>query len=55
VLAGARAWFAGRILDQADWGDHMGFHLEPLDAETPSSGSSLTLRNVKDIDAGHLA
>jgi flavin reductase (DIM6/NTAB) family NADH-FMN oxidoreductase RutF len=55
VLAGARAWFAGRILDRADWGDHVGFLLEPLDTETTSSGSALTFRDVKDIDAGHPA
>lgn len=55
VLAGARAWFAGRVLDRADWGDHVGFLLEPLDAEAASSGSSLTFRDVTDIDAGHPA
>jgi flavin reductase (DIM6/NTAB) family NADH-FMN oxidoreductase RutF len=55
VLAGAKAWFAGRVLDQADWGDHVGFLLEPLDAETTSSDSSLTFQDVKDIDAGHSA
>lgn len=55
VLAGAKAWFAGRVLDQADWGDHVGFLLEPLDAEATSSGSSLTFQDVKDIDAGHSA
>ena len=55
VLTGATAWFAGRVLDRADWGDHVGFLLEPFDAEAPSSGSSLTFRDVKDIDAGHPA
>lgn len=55
VLEGAMAWFAGRILDTTDWGDHMGFLLEPLDTKATSSGSSLTFQDVKDIDAGHSA
>ncbi|KJY28304.1 flavin reductase family protein [Streptomyces sp. NRRL S-495] len=55
VLAGAVAWFAGRVLDRADWGDHVGFLLEPLDTGAASSGRPLTFRDVKDIDAGHPA
>lgn len=55
VLAGVRAWFAGRVLDRADWGDHVGFLLEPLATGATSSGSSLTLGDVSDIDAGHPA
>lgn len=55
VLTGARAWFAGRVLDRADWGDHVGFLLEPLDAGNTSNGRSLTFHDVKDIDAGHPA
>jgi flavin reductase (DIM6/NTAB) family NADH-FMN oxidoreductase RutF len=55
VLAGVSAWFAGRILDHADWGDHVGFLLEPLEAEAASGGSTLTFQDVKDIDAGHPA
>jgi flavin reductase (DIM6/NTAB) family NADH-FMN oxidoreductase RutF len=55
VLAGASAWFAGRVLDRADWGDHVGFLLEPLSVEATSNGSSLTFRDVEDIEAGHPA
>lgn len=55
VLTGAMAWFAGRVLDQVDWGDHVGFLLEPLDTETASNGSPLTFRDAKDTDAGHPA
>ncbi|WP_234371018.1 flavin reductase family protein [Streptomyces sp. XY431] len=55
VLAGAAAWFAGRVLDRADWGDHVGFLLEPLDTGAASSSGPLTFRDVKDIDAGHPA
>lgn len=55
VLADAMAWFAGRVLDRADWGDHVGFLLEPLDTETTSSGDPLTFQDAKDIDPGHPA
>ncbi|WP_327064338.1 flavin reductase family protein [Kitasatospora sp. NBC_01302] len=55
VLAGAMAWFAGRVLDRADWGDHLGLLLEPLDTATASNGRPLTFHDAKDIDAGHPA
>ncbi|WP_455359872.1 flavin reductase family protein [Streptomyces sp. SYSU K21746] len=31
VLADARAWFVGRVEDHADWGDHVGFLLDPVE------------------------
>ncbi|MFB7909897.1 flavin reductase family protein [Kitasatospora sp. NPDC056076] len=57
VLTGAMAWFAGHVLAQADWGDHVGFLLAPfaITTESHTSGGSLTLHDVKDIDAGHPA
>jgi flavin reductase (DIM6/NTAB) family NADH-FMN oxidoreductase RutF len=55
VLTDAMAWFAGRVLDRMDWGDHVGFLLEPLGAEAASSGRSLMFQDVKDVDAGHPA
>ncbi|MCX4751044.1 flavin reductase family protein [Kitasatospora sp. NBC_01287] len=55
VLAGAMAWFVGRVLDRADWGDHVGFLLDPLDTVTTLHGRALTFHDVKDIDAGHAA
>ncbi|MFE6054935.1 flavin reductase family protein [Kitasatospora sp. NPDC056446] len=57
VLTGAMAWFAGHVLDRADWGDHVGFLLAPFDTTTTShtSGGPLTFHDVKDIDAGHPA
>ncbi|MDY0810860.1 flavin reductase family protein [Kitasatospora purpeofusca] len=55
VLTGATAWFAGRVVDRADWGDHVGFLLDPVDAATASDGRPLYFRDVKDIDAGHPA
>ncbi|MFF3006746.1 flavin reductase family protein [Kitasatospora sp. NPDC057940] len=55
VLTSAMAWFAGRVLDRADWGDHVGFLLEPIDTVTALDDRPLTFHDVKDIDAGHPA
>ncbi|MFD5087902.1 flavin reductase family protein [Kitasatospora sp. NPDC058406] len=57
VLTDAAAWFAGRIRDRADWGDHVGFLLDPLTAGAGAGGDprALSFRDVQDIDAGHPA
>ncbi|MFI6449203.1 flavin reductase family protein [Kitasatospora sp. NPDC050543] len=59
VLADAEAWFLGRVLDHADWGDHVGFLLEPVSTRAPAPTTApttaLALRDVSDIDAGHPA
>jgi flavin reductase (DIM6/NTAB) family NADH-FMN oxidoreductase RutF len=57
VLEGAKAWFAGRILERVDLGDHHGFVLEPVDADVTdaSPGDELSFQQAKDIDAGHPA
>jgi flavin reductase (DIM6/NTAB) family NADH-FMN oxidoreductase RutF len=55
VLDGADAWFAGRVLDVIDLGDHAGFVLEPVDAEADGGADGeklLTFQDAKDIDAG---
>ena len=46
-------WFAGRILDQIDFGDHWGFLLQPIDGEAHRSGAPLTFRRAKWIRPGH--
>ncbi len=46
-------WFAGRVLDRFDFGDHRGFLLEPVDGETHRSGAPLTFRRAKRIEPGH--
>jgi flavin reductase (DIM6/NTAB) family NADH-FMN oxidoreductase RutF len=55
VLDDAPAWFAGRIADHADWGDHVGFLLLPEDGEVRSRDVPLFFRDVADIEAGHPA
>lgn len=53
VLASLEDWFAGRILQRLDFGDHWGFLLEPVDGEAHSSGAPLTFRRAKWIEPGH--
>jgi flavin reductase (DIM6/NTAB) family NADH-FMN oxidoreductase RutF len=55
VLESAEGWFAGRILEIVDLGDHHGFVLDPVDAEGASPGDELSFQQAKDIDAGHPA
>jgi flavin reductase (DIM6/NTAB) family NADH-FMN oxidoreductase RutF len=53
VLSALEDWFAGRILERHDFGDHWGFLLEPIDGEAHRSGSSLTFRRANWIEPGH--
>ena len=53
VLTALEDWFAGRILDQLEFGDHWGFLLEPIEGEAHHSGSPLTFRRAKWIEPGH--
>ncbi|MFB7477102.1 flavin reductase family protein [Kitasatospora sp. NPDC056184] len=57
VLAEAPAWFVGRVLDCADWGDHTGLLLAPVAVEAPPAGAAavLSYRDVDGIGAGHPA
>ncbi|UYQ60557.1 flavin reductase family protein [Streptomyces peucetius] len=57
VLGDACAWFIGRVEERADWGDHVGFCLTPVDgsAESLPRGSLLTLGDVTDLRPGHPA
>jgi flavin reductase (DIM6/NTAB) family NADH-FMN oxidoreductase RutF len=53
VLASLRDWFAGRILERLDFGDHWGFLLQPIDGEAHRSGAPLTFRRANWIEPGH--
>ncbi|MDH6118940.1 hypothetical protein ABH930_002761 [Kitasatospora sp. GAS204A] len=55
VLTGALAWFAAQIEEHADWGDHVGFKLAPVDGQVRSVGPPLLLRQVGGVEAGHPA
>ena len=53
VLDGAAGWFAGRVLDRVDLGDHTGFVLEPFAGERRRGVRQLGFQDVKDLDPGH--
>ncbi|AUY47904.1 flavin reductase family protein [Streptomyces sp. CB01881] len=55
VLTDALTWFVGRVLDRVDWGDHVGFLLDPIVTGTTTGRCPLCLGDVADIDAGHPA
>ncbi|HVL98629.1 MAG TPA: flavin reductase family protein [Egibacteraceae bacterium] len=53
VLADARGWAAGRILDRFDAGDHEAFLVEVTAAGGRPEGALLHLRHAVDIEPGH--
>jgi flavin reductase (DIM6/NTAB) family NADH-FMN oxidoreductase RutF len=55
VLDDCPCWFAGNILERIDLGDHMGFMLDPIDAQPVAEKGQLTYQQARDIEAGHKA
>jgi flavin reductase (DIM6/NTAB) family NADH-FMN oxidoreductase RutF len=53
ILTDLEDWFAGRVIQTIDFGDHHGFLLEPIDGEAHRSGTPLTFRRAKWIEPGH--
>ena len=53
VLDDVPGWFAGRILERHDVGDHVAFLLEPTLAEDRGGPLDLDFQLVKRIDPGH--
>jgi flavin reductase (DIM6/NTAB) family NADH-FMN oxidoreductase RutF len=53
VLDELENWFAGRIIERIDFGDHGGFLLEPIDGQAFRSEEPLTFRRAKWIEPGH--
>jgi flavin reductase (DIM6/NTAB) family NADH-FMN oxidoreductase RutF len=53
VLTSLEDWFAGRVIERLDFGDHTGLLLEPIAGEAHRSGASLTFRRAKWIEPGH--
>ena len=47
-------WFAGRVVDRVEGGDHVGFVLEPVGGEAAHPGApALGYQAVRHIDSGH--
>ncbi|MDQ3761305.1 MAG: flavin reductase family protein [Actinomycetota bacterium] len=55
ILQECGNWFVGRVLEQLDLGDHVGFLLEPVAAHWDGTESYLTFDQVKRIEPGHPA
>jgi flavin reductase (DIM6/NTAB) family NADH-FMN oxidoreductase RutF len=53
VIEQLENWFAGRILERADFGDHHGFLLEPIEGEAGRGEQTLTFHRAKRIEPGH--
>ncbi|MEO8307852.1 MAG: flavin reductase family protein [Pseudomonadota bacterium] len=53
ILDGCPRWFTGSVLEQIDFGDHVGHLLEPLKVQTGSAADQLTYQQARDIDPGH--
>jgi flavin reductase (DIM6/NTAB) family NADH-FMN oxidoreductase RutF len=54
ILAATAGWFAGRVLDRLDLGDHTGLVLEPIaGAVRRPIDRQLGFQSVKDMDPGH--
>jgi flavin reductase (DIM6/NTAB) family NADH-FMN oxidoreductase RutF len=53
VLDTTAGWFAGRVLDRLDLGDHTGMLLEPIGGERRRAVRQLGFQSVKDMDPGH--
>ena len=55
ILDACANWFAGRVLERLDLGDHVGFLLEPVAAVKGHSGRPFEFHRAKRIEAGHPA
>ena len=55
ILDRCTNWFAGRILDRLDVGDHVGFLLDPLVAHHGAAEEEFSFHRAKRIQPGHPA
>ncbi len=53
VLTQLNNWFAGRVLERIDFGDHVGFLLEPTKVSVGEAQQPFTFRRGRWIDPGH--
>jgi flavin reductase (DIM6/NTAB) family NADH-FMN oxidoreductase RutF len=53
VLSQLSSWFAGRVQDRIEFGDHVGFLLEPTEVHSGDLQSPLTFRRGRWIEPGH--
>lgn len=55
VLLDCPCWFAGRVLERLDLGDHMGYCLEPVEVSMAPGRPPLLFSSVKELVPGHPA
>ena len=55
VLEDCGNWFAGRILDRMDAGDHTAFLLEPFEAASDPGEGAFEFHRARRMDPGHEA
>ena len=55
VLEDCGNWFAGRILERMDTGDHVALLLEPFEAESDPGEGSFEFHRARRMDPGHEA
>jgi flavin reductase (DIM6/NTAB) family NADH-FMN oxidoreductase RutF len=53
IVTALENWFAGRILERIDFGDHWGYLLEPIEGQAGQADSKLTFHRAKRIEPGH--
>jgi flavin reductase (DIM6/NTAB) family NADH-FMN oxidoreductase RutF len=53
VLAELENWLAGRVLERIEFGDHVGFLLEPIEVSAMEAQEPFTFRRGRWIDPGH--
>jgi flavin reductase (DIM6/NTAB) family NADH-FMN oxidoreductase RutF len=53
VLTELSGWFAGHIRDRIEFGDHVGFLLEPFEVHGGELDETLTFRRGRSIEPGH--
>jgi flavin reductase (DIM6/NTAB) family NADH-FMN oxidoreductase RutF len=53
ILDACERWFTGSALQQIDFGDHVGFLLEPIDTAQHAASEQLTFQRARDIEPGH--
>ena len=55
VLTECPRWFAGKVVDRVDPGDHLGLVLAPFAAECLDHGPQLGFQAIHDLHPGHPA
>ncbi len=53
IFDACERWFVGKVLEQIDFGDHVGFLLTPIDTGQEARGEQLTFQKARDIEPGH--